>query len=173
MRTILPLTQGPEERDARRRQPREQADDSPLAQARVLVAEPMAVIALDLEHTLWELDCVVLGPVSSVADALLLQRERPDAALLELDLQDGHAAPLAEKLASLGVPFALATFHQGSEADDPALRAAVRVMKPYSRHELHRALIRLLQAGPESCKPVPSARSIDHEHPRQGCDHVE
>ncbi len=75
----------------------ERAGGSRLAGSKVLVAEATAVIALDLERTLRGFDCGVLGPVGSVAEALLLlEQERPDAALLELDLSDGHAAPLAQ-----------------------------------------------------------------------------
>ena len=125
------------------------------AGARVLVAEAVAVIALDLEQTLRELGCAVLGPVASVADALaLLGRERPDAALLELDLRDGHAAPLAEALARLGVPFALVTAHDRGGHDGPALDGAARVPKPYGRVELRRTLARLLGAGPGTPEPA-------------------
>lgn len=126
----------------------ERADGSRLAEARVLVAEAEAVIALDLERTLQGFGCAVLGPVAAVADALrLLERERPDAALLELDLKDGHAAPLAEALARRGVPFALVTAHDRGEHEEPVLRAAPRVPKPYRRGELDRILGRLLEPG--------------------------
>ena len=127
----------------------ERADGSRLAEARVLVAEAEAVIALDLERTLQGFGCAVLGPVAAVADALrLLERERPDAALLELGLRDGHAAPLAEALARLGVPFALVTSHnRGEHEEQPVLRAAPRVPKPYRRGELDRILGRLLDPG--------------------------
>ena len=126
----------------------ERADGSRLAEARVLVAEAEAVIALDLERTLQGFGCAVLGPVAAVADALrLLERERPDAALLELGLRDGHAAPLAEALARLGVPFALVTSHDRGEHEGPVLRAARRMPKPYRRGELRRILGCLLDPG--------------------------
>jgi two-component system, response regulator PdtaR len=125
------------------------------AGARVLVAEAVAVIALDLAQTLREFGYAVLGPVASVADALaLLGRERPDAALLELDLRDGHAAPLAEALARLGVPFALVTAHDGGGHDGPALAGAARVTKPYGRVELRLTLARLLGAGSGTPEPA-------------------
>ena len=130
-------------------------DDASLAErtggpprAKVLVAEAVAVIARDLQGILQGFGCAVLGPVAAVADALrLLERERPDAALLELDLKDGHAAPLAEALACRGVPFALVTAHDRGEHEEPVLRAAPRVPKPYRRGELDRILGRLLEPG--------------------------
>ena len=152
------------------------ADGSRPAGARVLVAEAEAVIALDLEATLRRFGCAVLGPVASVADALaLLGRERPDAALLELDLRDGHAAPLAEALARLGVPFALVTAHDRGGRDGPALDGAARVAKPYGRGELRLTLARLLGAGPGMPGPagiLATNGSGDHGHPGEGAGHA-
>ena len=153
----------------------ERADAWRLAGSKVLVAEATAVIALDLERTLRGFDCDVLGPVGSVAAALLLlERERPNAALLELDLSDGHAAPLAEMLASLGVPFALATAHDCSKQDEPVLRGVPCVTKPYGSRQLYQALIHLLGPEPETLEPVPGSadRSSDHGHPGEDTGHA-
>src|SRR4051812_39411524 len=60
-----------------------------LAGARVLVAEDEAVIAFEIETALRELGCVVLGPAAAATDTLgLVTRERPDAALLDVELLD-------------------------------------------------------------------------------------
>ena len=153
----------------------ERADAWRLAGSKVLVAEATAVIALDLERTLRGFDCDVLGPVGSVAAALLLlERERPNAALLELDLSDGHAAPLAEMLASLGVPFALTTAHDCSKQDEPVLRGVPCVTKPYGSRQLYRTLIHLLDLDPETLEPVPGSadRSSDHGHPGDDPGHA-
>src|SRR5689334_8220047 len=92
----------------------------PLAGARVLVAEDEFVVALDLEVGLRELGCEVVGPAASVAQALaLVARERPDAALLDVALLDGNAAPAAEALRSAGVPFVLLTDHGPETPLDP------------------------------------------------------
>jgi CheY-like chemotaxis protein len=153
----------------------ESADAWRLAGSKVLVAEAMAVIALDLERTLRGFDCAVLGPVGSVAAALrLLEQERPDAALLELDLSDGDAVPLAQMLASLGVPFALATGHDCTEQDEPVLRGVPHVAKPYGSRQLYRTLIHLLGPDPETLEPVPGSadRSSNHGHPSEGSGHA-
>jgi two-component SAPR family response regulator len=153
----------------------ERADAWRLAGRKVLVAEAMAVIALDLELTLRGFGCGVCGPVGSVAEALqLLEREHPDVALLELDLSDGHAAPLVQMLASLDVPFALATAHDCSNQDEAVLCGVPRVMKPYGSSQLYRTLVHLLGPNPETLEPVQgsASRSSDHGHPGDDPGHA-
>ena len=112
-----------------------------LAGIRVLVAEDEAVIALDLEESLRSLGCVVYTTVSSGAELLdLVRRERPDVVLLDLGLADGFALPLAEALRAEGVPFVLSTGYPPEVIEDPALRDAPVLKKPYGRAELVRAL---------------------------------
>ncbi|AVA24792.1 response regulator [Rhizobium sp. NXC24] len=74
----------------------------------------------------------VLGPVGSVEDALdLLQDERPDAAVLDVNLDDEKVTPVAILLRSLGVPFVLASACEKSElAQNAILANAVNVGKP-------------------------------------------
>jgi DNA-binding response OmpR family regulator len=116
-----------------------------LAGARVLVAEDEAVIALEIDATLREHGCAVLGPTASAADTLaLLARERPDAVLLDVELLDGPATPVAEACAARGVPFALATGYGEGEIAAPALAAAPRLGKPFTADELRRVLAALL-----------------------------
>lgn len=119
-----------------------------LAGARVLVTEDQAVVAIDLEATLGELGCVVLGPAASVAEALrLVGPGTLDAALLNMGLLDGFALPVAEALAAAGVPFALLTGYPEERLDHPALRAVPHLAKPFDTGELGRVLARLLGAA--------------------------
>jgi CheY-like chemotaxis protein len=116
-----------------------------LADIRVLVAEDEAVIALDLEGTLHALGCSVRNAVASGAELLeLVRRERPDVVLLDLGLLDGFAGPLAEALRAEGVPFVLSTGYPTELLDDPALRDAPVLRKPYERSELAQTLARLI-----------------------------
>ena len=72
---------------------------SPLVGARVLVAEDDALVALYLMTTLQTASYVVVGPVSSVAEALtIIDSEPPDAALLDLQFAAGNTAPVAAAL---------------------------------------------------------------------------
>src|SRR4051794_26790902 len=115
-----------------------------LAGARVLVVEDEFLIALEVEFLLRGFGCEVLGPAPSVVRALeLLGRERPDAALLDLDLLDGMAVPVAELLASMRVPFALVTANDPTQiVEAPALRGVAHLAKPVG----HGALRRLVAA---------------------------
>jgi CheY-like chemotaxis protein len=116
-----------------------------LAGARVLVAEDEFVIALEIEAALREFGCLVLGPTASVADTLdLLTRERPDAALIDVELRDGPATAVVEACAARDVPFALATGYDGDGLREPALAAAPRLTKPFDVGELRRVLAALL-----------------------------
>ena len=120
-----------------------------LAGIRVLVAEDEAVIAFDLEKTLRALGCSVRGTVASSAGLLeLVRQERPDVVLLDLGLADGFAGPLAASLRGEGVPFVISTGYPPEIFDDPALRDAPVLRKPYGHAELVRVLARAVGRDP-------------------------
>lgn len=124
------------------------AQGSELAGRRLLVAEDVSVIAFDLADLSERLGCTVLGPASSVADALsLLRQEQPDLALIDAELADGSAAPVATRLREMGVPFAVVTGHAAEDLSDTALRSAPCLLKPYTHEEIEVALLRLLRRG--------------------------
>jgi CheY-like chemotaxis protein len=111
---------------------------------RVLLVEDEHVVALELAWLLRDAGCRVLGPARSVVEALaLLGRERPDAAVLDLELLDGLAAPVAALLTSMGVPFVLAV-PEGADAGHPAFVHAPRLGKPISEARLRRGITELL-----------------------------
>ena len=119
-----------------------------LAGAKILVAEDEAVLGLELAQVLSELGCAVLGPAPLVTDTLgLLDRKRPDAALLDVRLGDGRVTPPALALASAGVPFALVTGYDAVTLDEPILRDAPRLAKPFGLDELQATLHELLGPG--------------------------
>ena len=119
----------------------------PLERRRVLVVEDEYVVALELEGVLRDLGCEVLGPVASVAQALaLLGRERPDAATLDLNLLDGLAVLVAERLASMGVPFVLCTAYAAEHLAHPLLKGVPKLGKPLDGTALWRGLEGLLMA---------------------------
>jgi CheY-like chemotaxis protein len=79
---------------------------------RILVAEDDAATALMIEETLRKVGCVVIGPVATVRDALvLIESEAIDCAILDLELADGKAGPLAEALIKRGLRFVITTGH--------------------------------------------------------------
>ncbi len=123
---------------------RSEADD--LNGAKILLVEDEFLIALDLQILLYRLGCDVLGPVGSVAEALvLLRHERPDAAVLDINLRDGIVTPVIERLTMMNVPFVLVTARDATRLEDPRLRDTPALCKPVEEQALRHGLERLLQ----------------------------
>jgi CheY-like chemotaxis protein len=82
-----------------------------LSGRKVLVVEDECLIAEDIAALLRELGAEVIGPAESLPQAIrLLQNgDRPDAALLDIDLDGTAVFPLAEQLRSAGVPMLFLT----------------------------------------------------------------
>jgi two-component SAPR family response regulator len=112
---------------------------------RVLIVEDEMLVAMELESLIAELGCAVIGPVPTVDRALaLLDQERPDVAILDVNLDGTTAAPVAAALRAEGVPFVLATGY--AQALQPELEAAPRVAKPVDHDQLVRTLAQVLSA---------------------------
>ena len=110
---------------------------------RILVVEDEPLIALDLQAALEDEGIVVLGPVGRLADAMLLaEKSLPDAAVLDVRLEVGTTAPLAEWLAERHVPFLFQT--SDPTLIDPAHVAVPVLRKPYRREQLIAVLTTLL-----------------------------
>lgn len=69
----------------------------------------------------------------------LLKRQRPDAAVPDINLHGIAVTPVATTLREMNIPFAIASAYQASDmpADD-ALRDAVNVGKPFRRPHFSR-----------------------------------
>src|SRR5436853_6439021 len=79
---------------------------------RFLVVEDEYVIAADLAASLEALGVEVVGPASSVAEALALlenDREPLDGAVLDINLGSERAYPVADVLRDLGIPYVFTT----------------------------------------------------------------
>jgi AmiR/NasT family two-component response regulator len=109
------------------------------ADCRALVVENEPVQALALECLLEELGCRAVGPAGSVAEVeALLDRERPNFALVEGDLRAG-LPELAGCLARRGVPFALlAVGRDGRDLD----RIAGLAGRPHLARPFHAPSLR-------------------------------
>jgi len=78
--------------------------------APILIAEDNLYLALDLSIAIEEMDGRVVGPAPSVADALkFLATHHVAAAIVDCQLIDRDAAPLARQLAERQVPFVIHT----------------------------------------------------------------
>lgn len=82
-----------------------------MTQARVLVAEDERIVAFDLCDTVEEAGYAVQGPHPDISSAMLaFQKDKPDVAILDIELDDGKVYPLAQKLVDEDVPI---IFHSG------------------------------------------------------------
>jgi CheY-like chemotaxis protein len=112
---------------------------------RVLIVEDELVIAMELENLLRGLGCIVLGPAPTVGAALrTLAAERPDVAVLDVNLEGERVTPVAEALREQGVPFVLVTGYGSERLHEEALQDAAYVRKPVEAHLLARALAEAL-----------------------------
>ena len=82
--------------------------------ARILVVEDELLTAMELDDTLRSAGYQVLGPAANVSAALeLLRDERPDAAVLDVNLAGEWVTPVAEVLRAMSVPFILSSGYGG------------------------------------------------------------
>lgn len=97
----------------------------------VLLVEDEMMIAWDMEQTLTAAGLRVMGPASSVDAALeLIKRQRPDAAILDLNLRGELVTPVARRLRDIGVPFVLATAYNHLRGEDTAFSGVENLGKP-------------------------------------------
>jgi len=113
---------------------------------RVLIVEDEALIAMLLEQMVLDLGYEVVGPASTVDEALsLLERDPCDGAVLDVTLGNGVlSTPVAEALRAKGVPFLFASGH-GAAGVDNAGDAPV-LTKPFFFGDLEKALHGLFDA---------------------------
>jgi two-component SAPR family response regulator len=113
---------------------------------RVLVAEDEFLLALELEAVLERQGCVVLGPVSTLDQALALLDGQPlDGAVLDVNLRGRRVTPLAAALQEQSVPFVLVTGYADRQLSEPELCGQPRLDKPLDGEHLLRTLACALQ----------------------------
>lgn len=90
------------------------------------------MVAMIIEDTLSDLGCEVVGPMSSIDKALAAAKgvDRIDGAFLDVNLRGQLVYPVAEALASRGVPFAFVTGY-GANGIDERYRNAPVLTKPF------------------------------------------
>ncbi|MVT51727.1 response regulator [Bradyrhizobium yuanmingense] len=111
-----------------------------------MVVEDEYLIALELHDVLKAAGYHVLGPARDVDAALvMLNAERPDAAILDVNLAGQWVTPVAEALRAASVPFILASGYIAADLQaTPVLRDAVNVGKSWRPEFLLKVLGREL-----------------------------
>jgi PAS domain S-box-containing protein len=105
---------------------------------RVMIVEDEALVAMVVSESLAALGCSVVGPFSRCADALAaMDLGDVDAAILDVNLGGEMIYPLAEVLATRGVPFIFVTGY-GAESIDRRFTHIPVIQKPVERHMLQR-----------------------------------
>jgi CheY-like chemotaxis protein len=116
--------------------------------ARILIVEDEVLLAMDLEDRLKREGCDVIGMASREAKALeFLERGRPDAVVLDLNLHGHLPTRLAETMVARQIPFVTVTGYGSRQFDLPALQDAPRLNKPVNIQDLMRVLSDFLRAA--------------------------
>ncbi|WP_237214528.1 PAS domain-containing protein [Falsiroseomonas oryziterrae] len=126
---------------------------------RVLVVEDEPLVALETVAALTELGCIAVGPAATLEDGLRLaaaERDRLDAAVLDVNLAGRASFPIADLLAGAAVPVIHVTGY-GALAPVAATGAPAPLLltKPLSDGELAAALRHAIAAR---SPPQPGAR---------------
>jgi len=113
---------------------------------RVLVVEDDVLLAEILCDVVADYDVDVVGPAPTVEKALMLIEDRnPDAALLDIRLDEATVFPVCESLAARNIPFA---FVSGSLDERPRKFNDIPVLaKPFQRDGVLELLKALLKSG--------------------------
>jgi len=121
---------------------------SMLAGKAILCLEDEPLVAMQLEDTLRDAGCDVVGPFYSADDALqAIAIARVDGAVLDVNLGTGQtSARVADTLRERGIPFIYATGY-ATAGLRPVDRAVLRVEKPYQSSQVLKALTASLAEG--------------------------
>ncbi len=120
-----------------------------LEDCRVLIVEDDFLLAMSLGKLLEREGCRIIGPTASVDHALAaLQTERPDAAVIDINVNGETTATVAQQLAGNNVPYVIVTGYGPSELEAEVWRQAPLLQKPVRTAELVRVVSELLHPTP-------------------------
>jgi len=119
-------------------------DDVDLGGHRVLVVEDEYYIATDAARALRGAGAVVVGPVpTETAASAEVERQRPDAVVVDINLGGGASFALAESLKERGIPFMFVTGYD-EDVIPPEFDGIERLQKPVELRQMIDAVSRLV-----------------------------
>jgi CRP-like cAMP-binding protein len=125
---------------------------------RVLVVEDDYYLAEDIAGALRDASAAVMGPYGDLAEARrALDRDRPDAAVIDVDIRGETAFPLVEFLRERGVPIVLST-GVGADSIPNGFAGILRLEKPYSPKRVAEWISHAFE--PSAGEPVAEARAF-------------
>ena len=123
-----------------------EAPGPPPIRPRVLVVEDSALVIMSLQEWFEELGWDMVGPATTVADALPLAREQHiDAALLDVNLDGEMSWDVASVLLERGIPVAFATGYDAKMVMPQGFQDTLVVSKPYNLQDVEQRLRSLLR----------------------------
>ena len=114
---------------------------------RILIVEDEYYLADDLADALRQQGAEVVGPVGTLAEAReMVEHERIDCAILDMNLRGDMAFPVADRLQQAGIPFLIATGYNSASLPD-RFSYVPRVEKPFNPSEVTAAIPVVLGRG--------------------------
>lgn len=112
---------------------------------RILIAEDEYIAAFDLCDTFEEAGYEVEGPHAGISSVMLAcQKDKPDCAILDIELADGLTYELAQKLIDENVPVILHSERADALAVAARFPGATTLAKPCPPADLLNAVSRVL-----------------------------
>ncbi|MEL6467050.1 MAG: HWE histidine kinase domain-containing protein [Pseudomonadota bacterium] len=124
--------------------PTEVGSNKSLDGYRVLVVEDDPIIGLDLSDILKACGATVIGPYTTTAKALAAMRDKPQVALLDVNLGRETSAGVAARLTKENIPFLILSGQMDRSDLHSAFEGAPLVDKPFSDQDLIGRLIGVL-----------------------------
>ncbi len=107
----------------------------------MLLVEDEALVAMMIQQCLTETGHSIVGPISTASEAIVTAKNGDfDAAILDINLGDGMAYPVAEILAARGIPFIFVTGFEADAVDDRFSKVPV-LQKPIERQMLQKIFV--------------------------------
>lgn len=118
-----------------------------LSGARIVIVEDESLVSMLLEDMLGDLGCIVAAAASEIGEAKAkLSSTVYDAVILDVNLNGARTFGIAQTLAQSRTPFVFSTGYGADGIPEP-FRGVPIMSKPFSRHEVERALAAALDGA--------------------------